>query len=216
MKGSDFSLMLTSWRHERGLRQSDMADVIGVSQGTISRWEAGTEVPPPHRLREITMFLREQRSRDPFVVDKTFVSLQTDVRALFDHNEARLLAVSEGLRKLWPSFATLIGVEMRRHLVGESRLIYDDARLAARIKMRDVGIIIGISDRHVELSPDDAVRHRWILAFRHYPGHTLAEMLYEACDPGLPPGIQRIISVNEASAAPRPAGTRWKEAPPTR
>ena len=37
-------------RQDLGLGQGDLADRLGVTQQTISRWESGVVVPPPKRL----------------------------------------------------------------------------------------------------------------------------------------------------------------------
>lgn len=42
MTGDD----LKKWRERRGLNQTEMAQFLGVDQGTISRWEGGKrEIP---------------------------------------------------------------------------------------------------------------------------------------------------------------------------
>lgn len=36
---------LSEWRRRKGLSQWDLADLIGVGQGTVSRWEADEAAP---------------------------------------------------------------------------------------------------------------------------------------------------------------------------
>jgi transcriptional regulator with XRE-family HTH domain len=46
---------LKAWRHLRRIKQSHAAELFGVSQATISRWEAGRQSPSPDeaaRLRD--------------------------------------------------------------------------------------------------------------------------------------------------------------------
>lgn len=37
--------LLAAFRKAKGLRQEDLAEAIGVEQGTISKWERGQRVP---------------------------------------------------------------------------------------------------------------------------------------------------------------------------
>ncbi|HEX2149609.1 MAG TPA: helix-turn-helix transcriptional regulator, partial [Actinomycetota bacterium] len=52
-----FDRTLRSRREELGLGQSQLAERIGVTQQTISRWESGEIVPPPKRLAKLAQAL---------------------------------------------------------------------------------------------------------------------------------------------------------------
>lgn len=193
----EFPEFLRSWRRSKKLRQIQLAHLLGVSQGTISKWEAGVEIPSRFKIDDIIDFISERKGRDPFAVDRAFIKMQMDVRALFSYEGARLIGVSQGLKELWPDFSKLVGKEMRQHLVGETRLLYDDVDLAERIKARDIGIITGVSLRHVDIMLDEPIKHRWILAFRSYSGRLLGEVVYYPCEPHTPERIERIVSMHE-------------------
>ena len=45
-----FGRRLASVRKFRGLRQWDLADLIGTNRYTISKWERGTRVPDAHEV----------------------------------------------------------------------------------------------------------------------------------------------------------------------
>ena len=49
-------------RLERGLRQSELASLLGVTESTVWNWEDGRSAPPPHACREVIEFL----GYDPF------------------------------------------------------------------------------------------------------------------------------------------------------
>lgn len=199
MNEKQFPELLRAWRRSQSLRQIQVARLLGVSQGTISKWERGEELPSAFKMQDILEFTSSRNGRDPFAVDRAFIRMQTDVRALFAYDGARLVGVSQGLRTQWPVFSTLIGKEMRQHLVGETRLLYEDEELAERIKARDVAIIIGVSSRHVDIPVDQPIKHRWILAFRSYSGQLLGEVVYHPVEPETPERIERIISMGEIS-----------------
>lgn len=192
-----FPDFLRRWRRSNAMRQSDLAKLLGISQGTVSRWEAGRDLPLVTRMRDVVDFLAKHHGREPFALDRSFVTMQADVRALFDYDGARLIAVSRGLDQLWPSFSGLVGTRMQPHLIGESSALYDDGRLARRIAAGEVGIVRGVSERHVQLTDDPPMRHRWIIAFRRYAGRTLGEMVYQPCDPRQRRGIERVITFDD-------------------
>lgn len=48
-----FDRTLRTRREEKGLGQGALAEKIGVTQQTISRWESGEIIPPPKRLAKL-------------------------------------------------------------------------------------------------------------------------------------------------------------------
>jgi transcriptional regulator with XRE-family HTH domain len=48
---------LRRFRRLRGLKQEHVAQILGVSQGLISRWEAGKHVPSPEISHQIRRFI---------------------------------------------------------------------------------------------------------------------------------------------------------------
>ena len=52
-KDMAFGEFMRRKRRLMGLNQSDFAEVLGYTQGTISRWEVGRESPPIEDAREI-------------------------------------------------------------------------------------------------------------------------------------------------------------------
>lgn len=192
-----FSKFLRSWRQTNSLRQIDVSELLGISQGTLSKWERGQDLPSVRRVQDIVDFISNRQGRDPFAVDRTFIAMQADIRALFEYEGARLISVSAGMRKQWPVFSTLVGKEMQQHLVGETRLIYEDVKLAQKIKAREVSIIVGVSYRHVDIPVDEPIKHRWILAFRSYAGRLLGEVVYYPCEPEARQRIEKILTFED-------------------
>ncbi|HYN99315.1 MAG TPA: helix-turn-helix transcriptional regulator [Actinomycetota bacterium] len=58
-----FDRTLRTRREELGLGQTQLAERIGVTQQTISRWESGEIVPPPKRLAKLAEALNLDASR---------------------------------------------------------------------------------------------------------------------------------------------------------
>lgn len=74
-------------------------------------------------------------------------------------------------------------------------MIYGDRRVAVGIRQGTVGIVTGVSTRHVTLSDDTPIKHQWMLAFRRYAGRTVGEMVYRPCDLAKPEGVERVIRI---------------------
>lgn len=48
---------IEKYRRKNGLSQSDLANMLGVTQGTISQWEIGATFPTSSKLPEIAKVL---------------------------------------------------------------------------------------------------------------------------------------------------------------
>ena len=51
----EFGRALKRWRRLRGVKQSHAAELFGVTQATLSRWERGLVKPRPRALAAATM-----------------------------------------------------------------------------------------------------------------------------------------------------------------
>ncbi len=109
----NFGARLRRIRRLRGLKQASVADLAGVCQTTVSRWEAGIIEPDPAAardiLRKMTAVCSDESALQRLVESSTLCThLVTDV----DH---RLLAASPGRASEWRRPATdLLGVSLWR------------------------------------------------------------------------------------------------------
>lgn len=46
--------LITAFRLARGLRQEDLAALLSVEQGTVSKWERGMRIPKDHHRNRLT------------------------------------------------------------------------------------------------------------------------------------------------------------------
>ncbi|SFS96410.1 helix-turn-helix domain-containing protein [Saccharopolyspora flava] len=53
---SELGARLRQLRRERGLKQGELARVLGVAVSSVSQWENGVKVPPPSRLGDYATF----------------------------------------------------------------------------------------------------------------------------------------------------------------
>lgn len=49
--------LIAAFRQAKGLRQEDLAGLLGVEQGTISRWERGQRIPRDYWRVQLTKVL---------------------------------------------------------------------------------------------------------------------------------------------------------------
>lgn len=171
---------LKDWRRLNNMKQAGLASLLGVSQPTVSRWENGEDLPSPAcmcRLRDILA----GSLRDECALERLLIARQTSIRALLDLDGMRLDSVSIGYRQLWPDFSALIGVPLADRLINEARLILDDADLLRDIGAGAVGLVSGVSERHLDIDMDEAIKHRWHICFRRYGARVYADVVFEPC-----------------------------------
>jgi transcriptional regulator with XRE-family HTH domain len=54
---NEFGRALRRWRRLRGVKQSHAAELFGITQATLSRWERGHHRPPEDAARKLTTLL---------------------------------------------------------------------------------------------------------------------------------------------------------------
>jgi transcriptional regulator with XRE-family HTH domain len=183
---------LRQWRRLNDMKQAGLASLLGVSQPTIARWERGLDQPSTERMHQIRD-LMAGTLRDECALERLLIQRQSSIRALIDLDGMRLTTASLGYRQLWPQFATLVGVPMADKVINETRSILDDTDLIRSIQKGSVGMISGISERHMDIEVDIALKHRWDICFRRYGVRMYADIVFEPCDPEQEPGVYERI-----------------------
>ncbi len=80
---------LRKYRRSRGLRQSDVADILGIkSTGMISRWEKGTCLPDSLNMLKMSIIYRT-------MVDALFIDLVIALREKLLSKEEEVLKKRE-------------------------------------------------------------------------------------------------------------------------
>lgn len=184
------------------MKQAGLASLLGVSQPTITRWERGLDFPSPARMDQIRDMMAGAQ-RDELALERLLIERQSTIRTVLDMDGMKLSAVSEGYRRLWPEFSTLIGVPLEEALINETRTILDDEDLMARIRQGSVGLISGVSERHFAFEMDTAVTHRWHICFRRYGRALYADIMFEPCGENASTGVHDRIDFD---AFGRPVG----------
>lgn len=187
---------LRIWRRSNGIKQDAMAAALGVSQATVSRWESGRDIPSIEISRRITDLIATQ-IRDELAIESRFIEKLSSVQAIFDIDGIRLQAASSGCIRAWPLFSRLAGRAFEARMIGESRIILDDAETRSSVVRGDIAMIVGVSTRHLDLEGDAPFKHRWISRFWFHGHRVFTTLAYEPCDADTPIGIEQIFRLED-------------------
>lgn len=187
---------LRQWRRANRINQQSVAAALGVTQAAISRWENAVDFPSLPAFLKITDLIA-RGIHDDLAVDRMFISRLNSIEAIFDLDGIRLEATSGGMNRLWPGFAGMVSQPFEAFMVGESRLVIDNADLRKSVFRGEVALISGVTERHLDIAADHPVRHRWVTRFRRYGDRMLTHMVYEPCDPSVPLGIEDILHLDD-------------------
>jgi len=187
---------LKTWRRANGIKQAAMAAALGVSQATVSRWESERDTPSIALSRRIADLI-STKIRDELAIESGFVSKLSSIQAILDIDGVRLLATSSGCLRVWPRFSRLAGRSFEARMIGESRIILDDAETRSGVVKGDIAMIVGVSTRHLDLEGDATFKHRWIARFWFHGHRVLTTLAYEPCEPTAPIGIEQIVRLED-------------------
>lgn len=179
---------LKNWRRLNGIKQEALAQLMGVSQSTVSFWENGHEKPSQKHALELRKLI-SKTMKDEITIERLFIKRQMAIRALCDFDGIVMLESSEGFKSLWPETATLENRMMIDTLINEPRdfiLNHDNAK---DIRKGEIALVSGISQRITNIKLDDAIKCRWHLCFRKYGYKTILDVVFEPCDDSLDDGI---------------------------
>lgn len=191
MSDEDFGLHLRQWRKAQRVKQITLAEEVGVTQAAISRWENGIDRPSGPFLRRLRTVMG--RFDSDVSAEKLYVQRLPDIRGLFDFDGARLLASSQGMSALWPSFAAMIGQSFADHMAGETAWFVQNRETANAIRSGDLLFASGVSQRHLNLDVDTEVRHRWSVRPRLFGSRVLVEIAFGPCSQAVTPGVEELL-----------------------
>lgn len=116
----EFGRFLRQWRRTSDIKQSRLADILGVTQATISRWENGTQRPAPLQYDLIDQMMTRKRN---FRLDQAIKRLVTHSNQrvhLIEDRSHRLLCASNARQEEWQRDCnSLIGTSLWRFATPE-------------------------------------------------------------------------------------------------
>jgi transcriptional regulator with XRE-family HTH domain len=189
---ADICRLLPQWRKASCMKQKTLADMLGVSQATISNWENGKDVPG----KRLTLRLADAMSASSshrFEADRVAIANAQNPRAAFDLDGVRLVVASRGMHAAWPSFSKLTNIRLIESLVDEASLFLHDNNFVKSARRGEVAIVTAVSKRHVEIDVDNAFLHRWSAVFRSYGAGMHVDMTYDVCAPSDKRGVESVV-----------------------
>lgn len=116
----EFGRRLRQWRRESEIKQSRLADIVGVTQATVSRWEKGLQNPAPLQIDLLHQMMTRNRN---FRLDQAIKRLVIHSRQrvhLIEDRSHRLLCASAPREKEWQrDSGDLIGMSLWRFATPE-------------------------------------------------------------------------------------------------
>lgn len=111
---------LRRFRRLNAIKQGHFAELLGVSQASVSRWESGTHEPETIHRDKIVELIAAQTGRDADAALKRLVETSTQAVHLVCDATHRLLAVSPARAAAWQADAhSWIGTSLWRFATPE-------------------------------------------------------------------------------------------------
>lgn len=195
-----FSRRLKTWRRMHGIKQTALAEMLGVSQTTVSYWENGQDLPSASNFKRLRQIIAHATS-DEIGIERLFVERQSGLRALIEYDGARLIAASRGFRALWPRTSEFQGTFMADFLVNEGHRIVLDKDMNKAVSSGSLGLASGISERMLSLEIDEVIPYRWHMCFRRYGLRTIIDMVFETTEVDAPVGITDLVYLDDQALA---------------
>lgn len=112
--------LLRQWRRMSDIKQSRLADILGVTQATVSRWENGTQRPAPLQYDLIHQMMTRKRNFRLDHAIKRLVTHSSQRVHLIEDRSHRLLCASHARADEWQRDCTeLLGTSLWRFATPE-------------------------------------------------------------------------------------------------
>ena len=109
----DFGRFLRQWRRASDIKQSRLADILGVTQATVSRWESGAQSPAPLQYGLIHQMMTRKRNFRLDQAIKRLVLHSSQRVHLIEDRSHRLLCLSRPRENEWQRDSTpLLGTSL--------------------------------------------------------------------------------------------------------
>lgn len=117
---AEFGRHLRHWRRESDIKQARLADILGVTQATVSRWEKGMQRPAPVQLDLIDqMMTRKRNFRLDQAIKRLVIHSNQRVHLIEDRSH-RLLCASQAREHEWQrDCSDLLGTSLWRFATPE-------------------------------------------------------------------------------------------------
>lgn len=190
LDGNDIS----RWRKANRMKQNALAEMLSVSQSTISKWERGTTPIPKVarvRLNEVMSSMHLGR----LAAELACIQHQQQPKLLARGRDLQIIGVSNGFKSLWPRMTTFIGESTRDMLINEAESYREEHDYFREAEDGELLMVTAVSNRLISVGGEvEAQRRvRWHAIIRHIDGELVHELVYEPCAAGAAVGIETIL-----------------------
>jgi transcriptional regulator with XRE-family HTH domain len=165
------------YRVRHGLTQERLADVLGVAQRTISRWERGEDRPSLDRQKQLRDLCREPSSR---LLRSLVASVRHSPfpRALSRMPTLQLLAVSPAAIAKRPSITDWIGRDLAKIACGVLEEMLDDRPLQRSIANGEIACVLTTTRSVLQTAEHPRVgTYRTIITYYAHDGELYSDAM---------------------------------------
>lgn len=187
---------IKAWRQAKSLKQAKLAVMLGVTQATVSRWEAGQDEPSRElRARLLDLIAGDLKGTAP--LEQKLIEHQLGYRILVETSGVRMLGLTRQLRELWPDFTVRVGQYLEDYCVNEAAQMFGDPVMKAEMLSGNIAFLSGASERHLSLREGHALKHRWTATFRKDGSRSYFELDMQPCEDDVVTGIHQLLRLDD-------------------
>lgn len=190
---------IKNWRKSLGIKQAALAQMVGVSQTAVSRWENGLDKPSvDHSIRIREIIAQDEYSAAQIEIRKQ--QLDVGLKIMLDLDGMKQLATSPLVRELFPRVRQLENQCTADYLIEQAAKIWMNAELLRSIKKNEVAIITGVSSKgHLRGFDELRFKHRWSATFQRIFTKNYVYVCLEPSEPSAEPDSCNIYFVDDIS-----------------
>lgn len=185
---------ITRWRKANKIKQSVLAEMLGVTQGTVSKWENGSAPLTRTAMLRFDAVVSEMH-QGQLAIELAYLNPQHQAKLLVQGRGLRILGVSKGFLSLWPGMNNFVGLNTRDFVVNEAAAYCEEKDYLREAEDGELLMVTSVSNRLLGVGDEvgDEHRIRWHAIARKLDGHFIHEVIYEPCPADTPVGFERIL-----------------------
>lgn len=194
---------IARWRKANRIKQAALAEMLSVSQATISKWESGDSPVSKAALLRLNEVISD-RHNGRLAMELACVAPQEQAKVLVRGRGFQLIGVSKGFLSLWPVMGDFVGQNTRDFLVNEAASYCEDHDYLREAEDGELLMITGVSNRMLCVGTEVNKQHRmrWHAIVRQINSELIHEVIYEPCAAETAVGFEKILRRSDVCYRP--------------